>query len=711
MMKKIYLLLLLLLFSFVIVIQSSSSSLKNRNDRFQFRRRSHRFTPHRSLPSSNSITKLTASNGETGDSFGVSHGLAISNNRIVVGASFYNNRRGAAYLFGNSTDSVSGSLYSQLAFLTASDGENSDYFGSSVAIHGDIIVVGAGGDSNSTGAAYVFRIIDSNNNNNATISQVTKLTASNGIAGDWFGSSVYIHENTILVGAYFAVKNGSSYVGSAYLFRNPSNDPNTPEWTQLQQFQPNDLTANDWFGWTVAMDENIAVIGTNDLFDANAAYVFAPVNSDDFSSSWTQMAKLTGSTYSYFGNSVAVAGNWIIVGADGNNNEILTGAAFVFTKTSSSSSSTWTQMTQLLAVDGAAGDHFGISVSISKDETSIVVGAYGVDSNSGAAYLFQTTTNASTTTTVEWTPMGKFVAADRDTDDYLGMSLAIGNNIVVMGAPGDDSNTGSVYVVNTESGFSSSTATSTTAPTAKRTVVPTTEPTTLSPAPKPTNSPTDNERGGIIVSAIFIVGVVLIVFGILNYRIKVLRQRATVVADTPIVANVVLEPLVSQLGNDGTIQADAFLDPTSAVVASTPPASVIAEPSGEKLPRYKDQVRSVEPPGPQTPPASDIAEPSGEKLPRYKDQVKSAEPPGPSTNMQLSALEPERKHQRQDQKHHPHQHRLQQLHKGNEVKEEETEQSLEDLPLPVQQHQEQEQLHRDPPAASKVISCRPTKIK
>jgi hypothetical protein len=117
------------------------------------------------------------------------------------------------------------------------------------------------------------------------------------------------------------------------------------------QFQPNDLTARSYFGFSVAMDDDIAVVGTYHE-NANSAYVFAPVvpkTQIDASSasnlvpnsSWTQMAKLTGVTKNYFGSSVAVSGNWIVVGAswDDNMNGMDAGSVFVFTKPTGSSSS------------------------------------------------------------------------------------------------------------------------------------------------------------------------------------------------------------------------------------------------------------------------------------------------------------------------------------------------------------------------------------
>jgi hypothetical protein len=168
------------------------------------------------------------------------------------------------------------------------------------------------------------------------------------------------------------------------------------------------------------------------------------------------MTKLTGSTNSDFGFSVAMAGDTIVVGAnsDDNTKGSSAGAVYVFSKAGSSSS--WTQMTQLLAADGAANGCFGASVSISKDASTIVIGALRtlgiVTTISDAAYLFRMVGSTKKTTTVKWTQVGKFVEDDPAAFDGLGASIAIENNICVVGAPFDDPtsgivNSGSVYVL------------------------------------------------------------------------------------------------------------------------------------------------------------------------------------------------------------------------------------------------------------------------
>jgi hypothetical protein len=194
------------------------------------------------------------------------------------------------------------------------------------------------------------------------------------------------------------------------------------------------------------------LIGELGAFNASSAYVFAPVDPSSLSSDWNQIAKLTGLTNNWFGYSVAVARSWIIVGAYRDNTKgTNAGVVFVFSKTSSSLSS-WSQITSLLAADGEDGDDFGRSVAVSKDASTIVVGADYDDFNasttdSGCAYLFQLIDASKTTK--GWTQMGKFLLTDPATGDRLGTSIALDSNIAVVGAAEDDIYVGSVYVVKT----------------------------------------------------------------------------------------------------------------------------------------------------------------------------------------------------------------------------------------------------------------------
>jgi hypothetical protein len=160
-------------------------------------------------------------------------------------------------------------------------------------------------------------------NGNAVIEQA-KLVVGNGEVGDGFGWSVAIYENLILVGST-EVDDG---VGLAYLYVDNSTNRNGCEWIQLFQWKPNNKTTlhayGDAFGWSVALDRNTAVIGTD---EGDAAFVYQKRNEND-EFSWTFMAKLIGPSDSKFGLSIDVVG--ALDTDDSENGQEQIGAAFVF---------------------------------------------------------------------------------------------------------------------------------------------------------------------------------------------------------------------------------------------------------------------------------------------------------------------------------------------------------------------------------------------
>jgi hypothetical protein len=201
----------------------------------------------------NQQAKLTASDGATGDYFGAS--VALSGGTAVVGAYRKNNITGAAYIF-----TQSGTAWSQQAEVTASDAAMGNYFGSSVAVSGGTAVVGAYGNNDSTGAAYVFT------QSGTTWSQQSKLTASDGAAVNGFGVSVALSGGTLLVGASF--KNNDT--GVAYAFTQAGST-----WSQQAEFSASDGATGDFFGISVAISGDIAVVGASYKLDGTGeAYVF-----------------------------------------------------------------------------------------------------------------------------------------------------------------------------------------------------------------------------------------------------------------------------------------------------------------------------------------------------------------------------------------------------------------------------------------------------
>jgi trimeric autotransporter adhesin len=390
---------------------------------------------------------LKASNTGANDVFGWKVG--VSGDTIVVGASGEDSnatgvngdqsnntisRAGAAYVFVRS-----GTNWNQQAYLKASNPGTEDQFGSSVAISGDTIVVGArfegssatgmnGDQSNNSapGAGAVFVFVRSGTN----WTQQAYLKASNTDGGDTFGSSVALSGDTLVVGAPTEDSNAigvngnqsdnsARESGSAYVFVRSGTT-----WTQQAYLKASNTRTNDLFGDPVAISGNTIVVGVyhessnatgvngnqNDYgaTDSGAAYVFVRDGT-----TWSQKAYLKASNAGPgdgFGYSVGVSADTVIVGApgesssatgvngdQGDNNASGAGAAYVFTHTGTN----WNQQAYLKASNPQAADLFGAAAAMSADTIVIAAileasAATGVDGNqidnsiagSGAAYVF-----------------------------------------------------------------------------------------------------------------------------------------------------------------------------------------------------------------------------------------------------------------------------------------------------------------------------------
>ena len=319
----------------------------------------------------------------------------------------------------------------QSAKLIPSDGAADDWFGRSVAVDGDTAVAGAVLDADhgaESGSAYVFT------REFGVWRQSAKLTASDGAAGDRFGYSVAVDGDTAVAGAFGDADNGSAS-GSAYVFTRESG-----VWRQSAKLTATDGARGDYFGWSVAVDGDTAVVGA--LFDddngsqSGAAYVFTRE-----SGVWSQSAKLTasnGAAGDYFGQSVAVDGDTAVAGAwrDADNGSD-SGSAYVFTR----ESGVWSQSAKLTASNGARGDRFGWSVAVDGD--TAVAGA-----ESGAAYVFTRESGV-------WRQSAKLTASDGAAGDNFGQSVAVDGDTAVAGAYLDDdhgSESGAAYVFTRESG-------------------------------------------------------------------------------------------------------------------------------------------------------------------------------------------------------------------------------------------------------------------
>jgi hypothetical protein len=367
---------------------------------------------------------LKASNAEAGDFFGFR--LSLSGNTLAVGAQHedsaatgvngdqsdnHANNAGAVYVFTRYNGA-----WSQQAYLKASNTEANDWFGSSVALSGDMLAVGATGEDSTatgangdqtdnsadgTGAVYVFT------RSNGIWSQQAYLKPSNPGVSSNFGNSVSLSGDSLAVGADYETSaatgvngdqsdNTASYSGAVYVFTSSNG-----AWSQQAYLKASNTDSNDYFGTSVSLSgdtlavgaegESSAAIGVNSLesdnsaLAAGAAYVFTRSNGE-----WSQQAYIkptnTGQ-YDFFGSSVSLSGDTLAVGAYGeasgatglggnesDDSAYRAGAAYVFTR----SNGVWSQQAYLKASNTLGLDQFGLSVSLSDD--TLAVGAINEDS-------------------------------------------------------------------------------------------------------------------------------------------------------------------------------------------------------------------------------------------------------------------------------------------------------------------------------------------
>ena len=368
------------------------------------------------------VKKLLASDAQDGDFFGFS--VAVSGDTAVVGADFEDAgglQAGAAYIFQR--DQGGTENWGQVTKLLAADAQAGDIFGISVAISGDTAVVGAPGQDaggSDAGAAYIFQRDQGGADN---WGQVTKLLASDAVANQQFGR-VAISGDTAVVGARAA----------AYVFQR--NQGGADNWGEVKKLTASDAQAGDRFGQSVAISGDTAVVGAprEDAggTDAGAAYVFQ--RDQGGAGNWGEVTKLTASDAQegdQFGILVAVSGDTAVVGAyleDAGGADA--GAAYVFQRDQGGADN-WGEVTKLLASNAQAGDLFGWSVAISGD--TAVVGAFGEDaggSDAGAAYVFGRDQGGAD----NWGEAKKLLASDAEASDQFGVSVAVSGGTAVVGA-------------------------------------------------------------------------------------------------------------------------------------------------------------------------------------------------------------------------------------------------------------------------------------
>ncbi|MBI4318013.1 MAG: hypothetical protein HY675_05950 [Chloroflexi bacterium] len=372
------------------------------------------------------------------DWFGLS--VAISGDTIVVGAPKddigANRGQGSAYVFVRTGPGADD--WRMMKRLTASDGAEFDEFGTSVAISGDTVVVGSPFhdlDADDHGAAYVFQ---RNHGGADNWGEVERLTASDGAHEDFFGRSVAIGGETVAVGA--SGHGGEEWSrGAAYVFAR--DEGGTDNWGETQKLIASDGGFADEFGWSIAISRESIVVGARGADvsgtpNQGAAYVFA--RSQDGDGSWGEVKKLAAADGNYndlFGWSIAISGDTVVVGARKLNpsRDTRPASAYVFVRNPANGN--WDGVKKLVSPDSDLVKQFGESVAISED--TVVVGARSNNLNILATRSYTSAFIFARNESGEnnWGLVKQLIPRDDAGQDWFGSSVAISGDTIVAGAP------------------------------------------------------------------------------------------------------------------------------------------------------------------------------------------------------------------------------------------------------------------------------------
>ena len=366
---------------------------------------------------------LSDTNGMPFDSYGGA--VSVSGNWAMVGAesnSDLANSAGAVFVFQN----IDG-MWTEVDEINASDPGNFELFGVSVSMSGDTAMIGAWGDDGNKGAVYVFERTGSQ------WTEVDKLVASDATAGDQFGNAISLHGNRLIVGSPRDDDNAFNS-GTAYVFEYNGNN-----WIETGKLTPDGSVFEEFFGSSVSLDGDRVLIGAynstyiSSTARSGSAYVF-----EHNGVSWGQVGKFyasDGAANDLFGFSVSIAGDHALVGAHGD--DINTGAVYAY----SFDGVSWGDEVKLNSADAEIEDAFGLSIDLNGDRA--LIGAYRADNSggadSGAGYVFEYDGQ-------DWNEMTKLFNNSGVNNDFLGRAVAQTNSWLFIGASGANGNRGQVRV-------------------------------------------------------------------------------------------------------------------------------------------------------------------------------------------------------------------------------------------------------------------------
>ena len=220
------------------------------------------------------VRKLRASDAAAGDHFGSA--VAIDDDTLVIGAQDRDEgaegNQGRAYVFERNASGTN--TWGEVRQLAPADGGANKHFGAAVAVHADTILVGAGWDDEggvNKGSAYVY---ERDAGGSGNWGEVAKLTASDGEAGDTFGAAVAIAGELLLIGAPRDDNRNGDIAGAIYVFQRVGSGA----WIEIAKLIASDGVAGDSFGSDLALGPGAAIVGAplaaTPTTDGGAAYFF-----------------------------------------------------------------------------------------------------------------------------------------------------------------------------------------------------------------------------------------------------------------------------------------------------------------------------------------------------------------------------------------------------------------------------------------------------
>ena len=340
--------------------------------------------------------------------------------------------------------------------LTASDAEAASYFGLSVAVSGDIAIVGGKREDHASlpdpGAAYVYQRDQGGQDNWGALKKLipSDPLPSASLPAYLLGHAVAVDNDTAVVGAH----RKALLAGHAYIIGR--NQGGADNWGEVKTLVASDSEPADLFGYAVAVSGDSTIVGAwqEDAggTKAGAAYVFQ--RSEGGLDNWGEVKKLTASDAQpgdAFGMTVAISGDTAVVGATRFEAGTYPGAAYVFQRDQGGASN-WGQVTKLTASDAQSDDRFGVSVTV--DDDTIVVGAFAEDAGgdaAGAAYVFRRNLGG----VDNWGEVKKLIASDANAWELFGVSVALSGDTAIVGAFAENSGgpgAGAAYVFKRDEG-------------------------------------------------------------------------------------------------------------------------------------------------------------------------------------------------------------------------------------------------------------------